>query len=334
MIKMIFFLKLVFVLLFALSNQTLAEFNYPDNHSTKNTQTTKINNHTLIITQDKQGLFSGTLKNTPLREVLKQVAKHTKLKFFIYPSVTKTYDLTFSNYSEKKLIDTLTKELNSYRILAKDEQGVNYTKSLILLSKGDKNIIFKYDDDDFDFEKRFLSLAKAKKITTPATPNILKLPEVVTLLKLATRQKQHDLFYQRVVNPKQPVGAYDFKVRYSTQHNMNIPFEKNGKAEQGKAEGFMSFITVANAITKKQDALEPWRSGSDLYLRFKDKKLKDTYILLSGNNKKMEVVQKIGTKGLPQMQARLIGDKNNFSVLANINHSKGVVVLADLAELQ
>ena len=181
---MIFFLKLVFVLLFALSNQTLAEFNYPDNHSTKNTQTTKINNHTLIITQDKQGLFSVSLKNAPLRAVLKQVAEHTELKFFVYPQVNKTYNLSFSNYSEQKLIDKLTQDLNSYRILAKNKQEVNYTKAITLLPQGNINQL---DSPDV------------------ITAKIFK-PKPITAQKAKTQQSGYGSIYQpRPQNEVKPI---------------------------------------------------------------------------------------------------------------------------------
>ena len=96
---------------------------------------------TIQITQNQQGLFTGTLKNAPLREVFKKLAQYTKLKFFVYPKVDKTYNLKFANYTEKKLIDTLSKGLNSYRILAKNDKGINYTKAITLLAQGNTNTI-------------------------------------------------------------------------------------------------------------------------------------------------------------------------------------------------
>ena len=116
---MMFFKKFIVVFaLFSIINPTLA-----NNTPKQNTQPAKTSNHTLIISQDKNGLFTGTLKKAKLKAVLKEVAKHTKLKFFVYPKVEKTYNLSFSSYSEKRLIDTLLKGLNSYRILAKNDKA-------------------------------------------------------------------------------------------------------------------------------------------------------------------------------------------------------------------
>ena len=287
----------------------------------------------LTLSKNENGSFNGVFNNAPLRGILKKVSSYTGLEFSVLPQVDASYTLKFTNWSGEKLIDRVVRDISNYRFFVKNNT-IRTTKSLILLDSDGKDVPMQQTFDigkaDFDFDKRFNGINQATKLNVP----LIELPEVVALMALSEQQKQHDLFYKRVVNPKNPASAYTFKVRYSKQHKMMIPFKKNGKPESKKAEGFMNFYTVANAIIKKQNFLEVYRNGKDVYLRFKDKALKDTFMLISGDETNMEVVQKVGTKGLPNMQSRLIGNQDEFTTLTEIHHPKGTVILADVVITQ
>jgi hypothetical protein len=281
------------------------------------------------LSQNKDGSFNGSFVNAPLRKVLNEISIYTDLTSSVLPEVNASYNLNFSKWSERKLIDRIVRNINNARVFSETEGGTK-TKALFLIGIEDQNYkSSSYNVDieklKFNFKDRLSGIKGAKK----QKGDILDFPEVITLIAMSKLQKQQDLFYQRLVNPNDLLSAYTFKVRYSEQHKMMIPFERNGKPEEGKAEGFMSFATLSNILLKKRTSLEALRNGKDLYIRFKDPTLVDTYMLLNGDASQMEVVQKVGTKGLPNMQVRLLGNQHEFTSLAEIQHLEGTIILAD-----
>ncbi len=286
---------------------------------------TKQDKTILNLTMNKNHNFTGVFKNAPLDKVLNKISDYNKMKVTIYPGLSAEFTFAFKNWTESKLIDKITQDINSFRVLAKNDNSK--TKILLLAAKSSK--IYKskinIEDTEFNFDTRLKDFNQAKKVKI----DIDKLPEVIALMKLSRKQKNYDLLYSRIVNPSNPSSIYTFKVRYNKQHDMMIPFEKNGEVVKNKAEGFINFTTVAKSIKKKKDSLIGYRDGKDLYLRFKDKNLKDTYMLLSGDSSNMEIVQTVKTPGFPNMQTRLNGNANEFTSLTKIYHKSGEIILAN-----
>lgn len=209
------------------------------------------------------------------------------------------------------------------------DAGIN--KIIYLLPKGvDAQFITKAkqyaNKEDIDSHFDFFEAATQIK-----GAEILKIPEIVALQTLASKEKSRTFFYQRLVNPQALGLAYTFKVKYVESLQMMLPFEKNGQPVKGEMEGFSNFSSIYNFILNNAKDLKASRFNERVYLKLKNENR--SVMMLSGTMNNMQVASHIWLSNTPFMDVYFVGNQLGLRNISKIHHPEGIIELVDIVSI-